>query len=109
MAGKGSDHVPTSQGYPRGGRSEIDRDPEGQSRDMTCLACISSLPYCRYADIVLQEDKIVSNSLIDLQDMCVKAFIHIELACKPPPPPPGLPFKLNKPYTKLRVAFFFSA
>ena len=33
MAEKGSDHVSTSQGYPRGGRSKMDRDPEGQLRD----------------------------------------------------------------------------
>ena len=49
----------------------------------------SSLPYYRHAGIVLQEDKIVSNSLIEWQDMCVKAFIHIEL------PPPELLCKLN--------------
>ena len=42
----------------------------------------SSLPYRRYADIVLLEDKIVSNILIDWHDMCVKAFIHLALACK---------------------------
>ena len=32
----------------------------------------SFLPYCRYAGIDLPEEKIVSNSLIDLQDMWVK-------------------------------------
>ena len=42
----------------------------------------SSLPYRRYADIVLLEEKIVSNILIDWHGMCVKAFIHIALACK---------------------------
>ena len=42
----------------------------------------SSLPYCRYADIVLLEEKMVSNILIDWHGMCVKAFIHIALACK---------------------------
>ena len=42
----------------------------------------SSLPYCRYAGIVLLEEKIVSNGLIDWHNMCVKAFIHIALACK---------------------------
>ena len=31
------------------------------------------------------EDKIVSNSLIEWHDMCVKAFSHIELARKSPP------------------------
>ena len=33
-AGKGYDYVPTSPNYPRGGRSEMDQDPEGQSRGM---------------------------------------------------------------------------
>ena len=42
----------------------------------------SSLPYCRYAGICLLEEKIVSNILRDWQGMCVKAFIHIALACK---------------------------
>ena len=42
----------------------------------------SSLPYCRYAGIVLLEEKLVSNSPIDWQDMFVKDFIHIALACK---------------------------
>ena len=37
----------------------------------------SSLPYCRYAGIVLLEEKIVSSSLINLQDMWVKDFIYI--------------------------------
>ena len=55
-----------------------------------------SLPYCRYAGIVLHEEKFVSNILIDRHDMCVKSFIHIGLV-------------LNEPYTKLRVAFFFLA
>ena len=33
-AGKGYAHEPTSSNYPRGGRSEMDQDPEGQSRGM---------------------------------------------------------------------------
>ena len=41
-----------------------------------------SLPYCRYGGNVLLEEKIVSNSLIDLQDMRAKDFIRIALACK---------------------------
>ena len=53
----------------------------------------SSSPYC----IVLLENKIVSNSLIDLQNMLLKDFIHIALACKWPP----------NHYIKLRVASFF--
>ena len=32
--GKGYDHVPTGPSYPRGGRSAMDQDPEGQSRGM---------------------------------------------------------------------------
>ena len=62
---------------------------------------MASLPYCRYAGIVLLEKKIVSNILIDWHDMCVKAFIHKALAFKWPPN--------NYAYTKLRVAFFFLA
>ena len=42
----------------------------------------SSLPYCRYAGIVLLDERNVSNSLINLQDMWVKAFIYIALVCK---------------------------
>ena len=42
-----------------------------------------SLSYCRYGvGIVLLEGNIVSNSLIDLQDVRVKSFIHIALVCK---------------------------
>ena len=63
MAGKVSDHVSTSQGYPRGGRSKMDRDPEGQLRDQ-----LATVP-CHIAGIVMQEDKIVFNSLIDWQGL----------------------------------------
>ena len=42
----------------------------------------SSLPYCRYAGIVLLEEKIDFNSPTARQDMFVKDFIHIELAWK---------------------------
>ena len=82
-AGKGYDHVSTGLEYLRVGRSEMDRDPEGQSSgyDMTSAAN-SSLPYCRYAEIVLLKENIVSNSLINLQDMWVKDVIYIALACK---------------------------
>ena len=38
-AGMGYDHVPNSLDYPRDGLSEMDRDPEGQSRGMTRQAC----------------------------------------------------------------------
>ena len=79
------DHVSASQEYPRGGRLEMDRDPEGHLRGMKHdHLANSSLPYCMYAGIVLLEEKIVSNSLIDLQDMWVKD-IYIALACKWPP------------------------
>ena len=37
--GKGYDHVPTSPNYPRGGRSEIDRDLGGWSRGLAKPAC----------------------------------------------------------------------
>ena len=43
-AGKGYNHVPASLEYPRGGRSEMDRDPEGQPRGYDTLpACKQSL------------------------------------------------------------------
>ena len=78
-AGKGYNYVPASLEYHRGGPSEMDRDPEGQSRryDITSLQT-----YCRYAGIVLLEEKFVSNGLIDLQDMWVTDYIHIALASK---------------------------
>ena len=38
-AGKGYDHAPTSLDYPRDGRREMDRGPEGQSRGKTFPAC----------------------------------------------------------------------
>ena len=55
----------------------MDRDPEGQSRgyDMTSLQTVP----CHIAGIL--EENIVSNSLINLQDMWVKDFIYIALAC----------------------------
>ena len=41
-AGKGYNHVSAGLEYPKGGRSEMDRDPEGQSRgyDMTSLQTV---------------------------------------------------------------------
>ena len=64
----------------------------------------SSLSYCRYAGIVFLEEKIVSNSLTNWQDMWMKAlhpdsiglYVAHELLCK-----------LNEPETKLWVASFF--
>ena len=76
-AGKGYDHVPSGLEYLRVGRSEMDPDLERQSRGYDQLAN-SSMPYCRYAGIVLLKEKIVSNNLIDLQYMWVKDFIHKE-------------------------------
>ena len=72
-ARKGYDHVSAVLEYPRGGRSEMDRDPEGQSRgyEMTSLQTVPR-HIADIAGIVLLEDKIVFNSLINLQDTWVK-------------------------------------
>ena len=51
-----------------------------KSYDMTSLQTCT-LPYCRYAGIVLMEDQIVSNILIDWH-MFVKPFIHKALDYK---------------------------
>ena len=67
-----------SQGWPIGDGSGPRRPVKGVKHDQLAN---SSLPYCRYAGIVLLEEKIVSNSLINLQDMWVKDFIYIALAC----------------------------
>ena len=76
-AGKGYDYVSTRPDYHRGGRSETDWDLGGWSRSMTWPACKHvPCPYCRYAGIVMLEEKIFSNILIDWH------FIHITLACK---------------------------
>ena len=77
-AGKGYDHVPDGLEYPRGGRSEMDWDPKGQSRwyDMTS----SSLPFCKYGSIDLLKEKLVSDSLIDSLDWWENDFIRIALA-----------------------------
>ena len=61
----------------------MDRDLEGQSSgyDMTSLQTVP----CHIAgmlELILLKEKIVSNSLIILQDMWVKDFIYIALACK---------------------------
>ena len=49
-----------SLGWPIGDGSGSGRPVKGYD--------ITSLPYCRYTGIVLLEEKIVSNSVIDLQD-----------------------------------------
>ena len=81
-AGKGYDHV-VSIGleYPRGGIQMMVQDPEDNKIWHDQLAN-SSLPYRRYAAIVLLEEKIVTKSLINLQGMWVKEFIYIALASK---------------------------
>ena len=101
-AGKGYDHVSVGLEYPRGGLSEIDCDPEGQSRgyDMTSFKTM----YCHIAGMLALScwnSKIVSNSLINLQDIWVKDFISIPLAF--------LLCKLNKLYTKPREVIFLIA
>ena len=71
-----------SQGWPIGDGSGPGRPVKGVWHDQLAN---SSLPYCRYASIVSLEEKIVFNSLMNLQDMYVKDFIYIALACKWPP------------------------
>ena len=61
--GRDTIHVPAGLDYPRGGRLVIDQDPVGQTRGYDK----QFLPYCRYGDIVLLEEKIVSNSQIGWQ------------------------------------------
>ena len=77
-AGKGYDHVSAGLEYLSGGRSEMDKDPEGQSSeyDMTSLQTVP----CHIAGML--ELSCVSNSLINLQGMGVKDFIYKALACK---------------------------
>ena len=64
----------------------------------------SSLPYCKYGSIDLLEMKIVSNSLIELQDVgeglhqhSVGLKVSQELLCK-----------LSEPHKKLKVAFLLA-
>ena len=80
-AGKGCDLVSAGLEYLRDGRSEMDRNQEGQSNGYV-ITSLKTVP-CDIAgtEIVLLEEKIVSNSLI-LQDMLMKDFIYIALACK---------------------------
>ena len=68
-----------SQGWPIGDGSGLVRPVKGVGHNQLTN---SSLPYCRYAGIVLLEEKIASNRLINLQDMWMKDFIYIALACK---------------------------
>ena len=85
--GKDTSHIPSSLEYPRDVRLGI-----YPGIWMAILQCWhdhynrlanTSLPYCRYwSGIFVLEENIVSNSLIDWQDMRVKDFIHIALAYK---------------------------
>ena len=76
--GKDRSHVPACLEYHMGGRSEIKRNPEGQPRgyDMTSLQAVP----CHITG--MRALSYVSNSPIDWQDMWVKDFIRIALACK---------------------------
>ena len=71
-----------SQGWPIVDGSGLVRPVKGVGHNQLTN---SSLPYCRYAGIVLLEEKIASNRLINFQDMWVEDFIYIVLACKWPP------------------------
>ena len=55
---------------PRGGKSEIDWALKGQSMEYDMVS-LQTVPChdCRYAGIVLLEERNVPNSLINLQDM----------------------------------------
>ena len=72
------------------GRSEMDRDPEGQSRSMTRQACQQFLATLQVCWHCLARRKNCFNSLLDLQDLWVKALLHIVLACKTPVTPGGV-------------------
>ena len=75
-----SNHVSASLEDSRGGQSEIDLDLKGQSR-VHDMASLKTIPY---HIAVLLEERNVSNSLINLQDMWVKDVIYIALVCKRP-------------------------
>ena len=62
-----------SQGWPIGDGSGPRRPVKGVWHDQLAN---SSLPYCRYAGIVLLEEKIVSSSLINLKTW-VRDFLYI--------------------------------
>ena len=87
IAGKGYNQVSADLEYPRVANRGWIGTRKGVWHDQLAN---SSLPSCRYAGIVLLIEKIVSNSLIILQDMRVKDFICImrwpasdpELLCK---------------------------
>ena len=104
-AGKGYEHVSAYLEYPRGGRSEIDRDPGGQSRGMTrpvCKQFLAILQVCWHClagreNCFQQSKKFAGHVGEGLHLHSVVVEVTTELLCK-----------LNEPFTKLRVAFFFS-
>ena len=71
-------------------RSEMDRDPVGQSRSMTRQACQQFLATLQVCWHCLARRENCFNSLLDLQDLWVKALLHIVLACKTPVTPGGV-------------------
>ena len=76
-------HMPRiPQGWPIGDGSGPGRPVKEVCHDQLANR---SLPYYRYTGTVSLEEKIVSTSLIHLQDMWVKDFIYIALVCKWPP------------------------
>ena len=71
-------------------RSEMDRDPVGASRSMTRQACQQFLATLQVCWHCLARRENCFNSLLDLQDLWVKALLHIVLACKTPVTPGGV-------------------
>ena len=71
-------------------RSEMDRDPVGQLRSMTRQACQQFLATLQVCWHCLARRENCFNSLLDLQDLWVKALLHIVLACKTPVTPGGV-------------------
>ena len=104
-AGKEYDHVSACLEYPRGGRSEMDRDPEGKSRgyDMTSLQTVPchiagmlALSCWKKKNCFQQSDKFAGHVGEGLHLHSLDIEVTTELLCI-----------LNIPYTKLRVAFLF--
>ena len=71
-------------------RSEMDRDPVGASRSMTRQACQQFLATLQVCWHCLARRENCFNSLLDLQDLWVKALLHIVLACRTPVTPGGV-------------------
>ena len=62
------------------------------------MTSLQTVPCHYYGGIVLLEEKIVSNSPLDLQDMWMKDFIHTVLAHHP---------RITMQIKQLKVAFFY--